>query len=86
MKKNISAVTFKKSSKQRLACFIIVNKYKALKEIDAGQNCLTTAKKYVVAKNTVLHWVKKKAEIFEAVEGNNAFKKRKELDSAVLNG
>ena len=79
------------SWKRRLTCVTLVNKYKALKEIDAGQTCLSTAKKYGVAKNTVSHWVKKKNEIFEAVEGNNASKKRKrmktatyeELDSAV---
>jgi len=79
------------SSKRKLACLTIVNKYKALKEIDAGQSCIATAKKYGVAKNTVSHWVKKKAEIFIAVEGNNASKKRKrmktatyeELDSAI---
>ena len=79
------------SSKRRLTCVTLVNKYKVLKEIDAGQTCISTAKKYGVAKNTVSHWVKKKNEIFEAVEGNNASKKRKrmktatyeELDSAV---
>ena len=68
------------SSKRRLAFLIIVNKYKTLKEIDAGQSCIATAKKYGVAKNTVSHWVKKKAEVFEAVEGNNASKKRKVVD------
>ena len=75
------------SSKRRLTCVTLVNKYKPLKEIDAGQTCISTTKKYGVAKNTVSHWVKKKNEIFKAVEGNNASKKRKrmneELDSAV---
>ena len=59
--------------------------------MDAGQSCIATAKAYGVAKNTVSHWVKKKVEIFEAVEGNKASKKKKrmktatyeELDSAV---
>ena len=60
------------SSKRKLTCLTIVNKYKALKEIDTGQSCIATAKKYGAVKNTVLHWAKKKAEIFEAVEGNNA--------------
>ena len=41
--------------KRRLAAVILVNKYKALKEIDEGQNCIATAKKYGVAKSTVLH-------------------------------
>ena len=40
------------SSKRRLACLTIVNKYKAFKEIDAGQSCIATAKKYSVAKNS----------------------------------
>ena len=79
------------SSKRRLTCLTLVNKYNALKEIDAGQSCIATAKKYGVAKNTVSHWLKKKAEIFEIVERKNASKKRKrmktatyeELDSAV---
>ena len=67
------------SSKRRLACLTIVNKYEALKEIDTGRSCIATAKKCGVAKNTVLHWVKKKAEIFEPVEGNNASRKRKRI-------
>ena len=79
--------------KQRLSCLTIVKKYKALKEIDAGQSCIATAKKYGSDKNTVSHWVKKKADKCEAVEGNNASKKRKrietvtykELDSAIYN-
>ena len=76
----MTAVQF---SKRRLACLTILNKYKALKEIDAGQSCrAATAKKYGVAKNTVSHWVKRKAEIFEAVEGNNASKKRKRMKTA----
>ena len=82
--KSVSAVTFKK----RQLCIL---RNEGLKEIDAGRSCLATAKKYGVAKNLVSHLVKKKAEIFEAVEGNNASKKRKrmktstyeELDSAV---
>ena len=35
------------------------------------QSCVATAKKYGVARNTVSHWLKKKTEIFEAVERNN---------------
>ena len=65
------------------ACLLtIVNKYKALKEIDAGQICIATAKKYGVAKNTVSHCEKKRADLFEAVEGNNASKKRKRMETA----
>ena len=73
----ISKMAAVQSSKRRLACLTIVNKYKALKEIDAGQSCIATAKKYGVAKNTISHRVKKKAEIFEAVEENKALKKGK---------
>ena len=44
---------------------------KSLKEIDGGHRCIGTAKNCGVTKKTVSHWLKKKAEIFEAVEGNN---------------
>eukprot|EP00795_Rhopilema_esculentum_P016356 gene16356-7750_t len=50
------------SSKRRFACLSIVNKFKALKDIDAGQSCIATAKKFGVAKNTVSLWVKEEAE------------------------
>ena len=53
-----------------------------MKKIDGCQNCIATAKKYGVAKNTVSHWSKKKAEIFEAVKGNNMSKKRKRMKTA----
>ena len=36
----------------------------------------------VLLKTQVSHWVKKKAEIFEVVEGNNASKKRKRMKTA----
>ena len=79
------------ASKRRLATVTLVDKYKALKEIDGRHSCIATAKKYVVAKYTFLHLLKKKTEIFEAVERSNVSKKRKrvksgtyeELDSAV---
>ena len=96
MKYNLDESSFLKmatveTSKGGLATVTLVHKYKALKEIDGDQSWIATAKKYGVAKNTVSHWLKKKAEIFEAVEGNNVSKKRKgmkaatyeELDSAM---
>ena len=64
-------------SKRRLITVTPVHKYKTLKEIDGGQSCIATVKKYGVAKNTVSHWLLKKAEIFEAVGANNVSKKRK---------
>ena len=67
------------ASKRRLATVTLVDKYKALKEIIEGQSCIATAKKYGVAKNTVSHWLKKKTEIFEAVERNDVSKKRKRM-------
>ena len=70
------------TSKRRLATLTLVHKYKALKEIDGGQSCTATAKKYGVAKNTVSHLLKKKAEIFETVEGNKVSKKRKRMKTA----
>ena len=70
------------ASKRRLATVTLVDKYKALKEITEGQSCIATAKKYGVAKNTVSHWLKKKTEIFEAVERNHVSKKRKRMKTA----
>ena len=70
------------ASKQRLAIVSLVDKYKALKEIDRGQSCVATAKKYGVAKNAVSHWLKKKTKIFEAVERNSVSKKRKRIKTA----
>ena len=65
--------------KRRLATVTLVDKYKALKEIDGGQSCVATAKKHGVAKNKVSHWLKKKTETFEAVEISNVSKKRKRI-------
>ena len=55
---NMAAV---QTFKRRLATVTLVNKYQALKEINRGQRCIATPKKYGVAKNTVSHWLKKKA-------------------------
>ena len=41
--------------KLRFATVTLVNKYKVLKEIDGGQSCIATAKKYGVAKKTRSH-------------------------------
>ena len=49
------------SAKRRLACLNIVNKYKPLKEIDAGRSCIARAKKYGVAINTALTLGKKES-------------------------
>ena len=43
------------ASKRKLATATLVDKYKALKEINRGQSCAAAAKKYGVAKNTVSH-------------------------------
>ena len=59
------------TSKRGLAAVTPINKYKILKEINVAWSCIATAKKHVVNKNTVLHWLKKKAKIFKAAEGNN---------------
>ena len=61
-KKTISAVTFKKWQLFKTKAYLF----------NYNQQIQATAKKYDVSKNTFSHWVKKKAEIFEAVEGNNA--------------
>ena len=52
----------------------------ALREIDAGQSCIATAKRYAVAKSTVSHCLEKQAEkveLVQAVEGKHAFLKEK---------
>ena len=46
---NLKVAAVQKSI-QRLAAVILVNKYKVLKEIDGGQSCIATVKKYGVAK------------------------------------
>ena len=79
-----------RSLKRRLSSASLIDKYKALKEIEEGQSCIATSRKYGVAKNTISHWIKQKQKIFEAVEENNVSKKRKwvkpttyeELDNA----
>ena len=50
------------SSNRRLDCLTLVSKYEALREIDANQSCIATAKRCVVAKSTVLHCQKKGKE------------------------
>ena len=68
-----------RSLKRRLSSTSLIDKYKALKEIEEGQNCIATSRKYGVAKNPISHWIKQKQKIFEAVEENNVSKKRKRV-------
>ena len=68
-----------RSLKRRLSSTSLIDKYKALKEIEEGQSCIATSIKYGVAKNTISHWIKQKQKIFEAVEENNVSKKRKRV-------
>ena len=70
------------SLKRRLNSTSLIDKYKALKEIEEGQSCIATSRKYGVAKNTISHWIKQKQKIFEAVEENNVSKKRKQVKPA----
>ena len=65
-----------RSLKRRLSSTSLIDKYKALKEIEEGQSCIATSRKYGVAKNTISHWIKQKQKIFEAVEENNVSKKK----------
>lgn len=71
-----------RSLKRRLSSTSLIDKYKALKEIEEGQSCIATSRKYGVAKNTISHWIKQKQKIFEAVEENNVSKKRKRVKPA----
>ena len=68
-----------RSLKRRLSSTSPIDKYEALKEIEEGQSCIATSRKYEVAKNTISHWIKQKQQIFEAVEENNVSKKRKRV-------
>ena len=70
------------SAKRKLQSKSLVEKYNALKEIEEGNSCISIAKKYGVAKNTISHWLKKKQDIYRAIEENNAGRKRKRMKSA----
>ena len=67
MARHILKMEVVQTLRRMLATITLVNKYKIFKEIDGGQSCIATAKKYDMAKNTVSHWLKKIAEIFKAV-------------------
>ena len=67
MTRHVSKIAAALISKRRLITVTPVHKCKTLKEIDGGQSCIATVKKYGVAKNTVSHWLLKKAEIFDAI-------------------
>ena len=71
-----------RSLRRRLSSTSLIDKYKALKEIEEGQSCIATSRKYGVAKNTISHWIKQKQKIFEAVEESNVSKKRKRVKPA----
>ena len=58
MTRHILKLAAVQTSKGRLAAVILINKYKAFREIDGGQSCIAAAKKFGVAKNTVSHWLK----------------------------
>ena len=77
MTRHILKTAVVQTYKRRLVTVILVNICNALKEIKGSQSCIATAKKYSVAKNTVSHWLKKQAEIFDAVEENNVSKRGK---------
>ena len=49
-----------RSLKRRLSSTSLIDKYKALKEIEEGQSCIATSRKYGVAENTISHWIKQK--------------------------
>ena len=74
MTRHILKIAAVQTSKGRLAEVTLINKYKALREIDGGQSCIAAAKKFGVAKNSFTP-VKR---IFEAVEGNNVSKRGNE--------
>ena len=70
------------SAKRKLQSKSLVEKYNVLKEIEEGNSCISIAKMYGVAKNTISHWLEKKQDIYRAIEENNAGRKRKRMKSA----
>ena len=67
-----------RSLKRHLSSTSLIDKYKALKEIEEGQSCIATSRKYGVAKNTISHW------IFKAVEENNVSKKKEAGETSYI--
>ena len=74
------------ASKQKPSTTSVTNTYKTLKELERGQSCIATSRKYGVAKNTVSNWLKHKSKIFKAVEENKISKKRKGITATIYKG
>ena len=73
-----------RSLKRRLSSTSLIDKCKALKEIEEDQSSIATSKKYGVAKNTISHWTKQKQKIFEAVAENNVSKKKEAGETSYI--
>ena len=64
------AKTSQLGQKRKLTVTSIVDKYKILKEIYKGNSLSSTAVKYGTPKQTVSNWIKKKKEIYVAIDFN----------------
>ena len=73
-----------RSLKRGLSSTSLIDKYKALKEIEEGQSCIATSRKYGVAKNTISHRIRQKQKIFEAAEENNVSKKKEAVETSYI--
>lgn len=57
-----------------------------MNEIQGDSKCTDTQRKYGVAKNAILHWIKLKQKVFEAVEEHKVSKQRKWMKTATYEG
>ncbi|XP_047132492.1 tigger transposable element-derived protein 4-like [Hydra vulgaris] len=65
--------------KRKLTNKSIIEKYKALKDLETGMSHKEVAKKYGVPKNTLSTWIKNKTKLLTSLEKNGTKSKRKKL-------
>ena len=65
--------------KRRLTNKSVVEKCKALKDLEKGMSNKEVAQKYGVPKNTISTWVKNKDKLLTSLEKNGTKSKRKKL-------
>lgn len=67
--------------KRKLTNKSIIEKCKALKDLETGMSNKEVAKKYGVPKNTLSTWIKNKTKLLTSLEKNGTKSKRKKLRS-----
>ena len=65
--------------KRRLSNASLVNKYNALREVEAGQSCIAALRKDSVFKNTVSHWTEQKQKKNRHSGRKYCIEKRKQI-------